>query len=125
MFTLSIMDGQYSLHRFLPGSPIPPQILSSDWYTVSRTPEELSVVCREGLITDSPKTSTGWAGLKVAGPLEFSEVGILAGLSQALASAGISIFAVSTFDTDYLFIAADQMESAVQTLRGKGYTLLV
>ncbi|NQT57644.1 MAG: ACT domain-containing protein [Bacteroidetes bacterium] len=124
MVELSTMDGRYSLHRFSPDEPIPTQILSSDWYTVSRTSEELSVVCREGLITESPNVSPDWAGLKVTGPLDFSQIGIIAGLSQVLASAGISIFAVSTFDTDYLFVAANQLESAVQTLKNADYTVL-
>ncbi|WP_304508388.1 ACT domain-containing protein [Anaerotignum sp.] len=88
----------------------------------SRTDQELSLVCpTECLPQDVEKHEDGWVGFRVVGQMDFSLVGILAGISGCLAEKDISIFAVSTFDTDYIFIKKDNVLLAQKQLELKGW----
>ena len=102
-----------------------PALLASDGFvSVTRTPgnDELSIVCAEekyrGYAQDSPaqKNMGGWLALKVRGPLDFALVGILAKIATTLADAGVSIFALSTYDTDYVLVQKDHAAAAVKAL---------
>lgn len=92
--------------------------------SVTRTADELSIVCSAEWVPDGVKAETDWQALKLSGPLDFSLVGLLASLSGTLAQEDISIFAISTFDTDYILIRADRMARAVQALRRAGHWVL-
>jgi hypothetical protein len=82
------------------------------------------VVCSEdGLPSECLAAERGWRALEVAGPLDFSLVGILAALTSSLAAANISLFAISTFDTDYLLVKADTLESAIMALENAGHSI--
>ena len=118
--TLTIVDGTYAIHRFAPGTFIPKAVFSSPFYSVTATGEELSVVVLDGLVTGSEITDGGWSVIKVNGPLELNLVGVMAGLSAALAEAGVSLFAISTFDTDYLLVKAVQLRKARSALEARG-----
>lgn len=72
---------------------------------------------------ESDRSNTGWACYKVEGPLEFSLVGILAGIARALADAGLPIFALSTFDTDYILVKREQVQAAWEALISAGYSV--
>lgn len=89
--------------------------------SVTRTRDELSVVCRADAVPDGVRAVAGWRCLKVQGPLDFGLTGILAALTAPLAAAGIPVFAVSTYDTDYLLVKADQLDRAAEALRGAGH----
>ncbi|PLY02502.1 MAG: ACT domain-containing protein [Desulfuromonas sp.] len=118
---LRVLVERFSLHRFPPQHEIPPQVFSGSFYSISRSSEELSILCPASIPLDSPRCESGWSCLVVSGPLEFSLTGILAGLSGVLAAAEISLFAVSTFDTDYLLVKSERLEQACAALRGAGY----
>lgn len=96
--------------------------LKKSFYFIGRTADELSLVCRT---EDTPAAVTaredGWKGFFIRGPLDFSLIGILAKIAGILAEAGISIFAVSTYDTDYILVRANQFDKAVTVLSNKGY----
>ena len=86
-----------------------------------RTRDELSIVCREDVCTadripDGAPVERGWVALKLEGPFPFSMTGVLASFVQPLAEAGIPIFAISTFDTDYVLIKRQNLEQAVLAL---------
>ena len=117
---LKVIPGVFSIHRLAPDAAVPEAILASGFFSVTRTDEELSILCREDLPVDSPRREGGWACIKVAGPLDFSLTGIMARLAGLLAGAGISLFAVSTFDTDYLLVRGDQLALAVEALESGG-----
>ena len=91
--------------------------------SITRTADELSVVCAEAAVPDGMQAERGWRALCVDGPLDFALTGILAGLATALAEAGVSIFAVSTFDTDWLLVKEDQRAEAVRALTEAGHTV--
>lgn len=96
-------------------------MLNRTYVFVARTPDELSLLCPVTYKVESDRKEQGWCGLKVAGSLAFEMVGVLAGLSRCLAEQGISIFAISTFDTDYLFVKSADLPNACQALVAAGY----
>lgn len=118
---LSILNEQYTVHRFAPTSKIPEQVFESAFYSISRTTDELSIVCPASLPLASDKAETNWSCIKVLGPLDFLLTGILAAISAVLAEANISIFALSTFDTDYILVKAEKLAAAKTALETAGY----
>jgi len=122
---LSLLPQTYVIARLAADAPVPAGVLeAADFVSVSRTAEELSIVCPQEVAPPAPKLDGGWRTLKLHGPFAFDEVGILAALLAPLAEAGIGIFAVSTFDTDYLLVKATDLPRAMATLRGAGHSLL-
>jgi hypothetical protein len=109
--------------RLDPGSEVPRWARGSSFASVTRTRHELSIVCDEAEVPASATRQGGFCGLRVSGPLDFSETGILASLADPLAKAGISIFAVSTYDTDYLFLPVARESEAHAALVRAGHTL--
>ena len=120
---LKLLDQEYAIHRFQPTMEIPAQVFDSSFYWVGKTDDELSIVCDSAIELAGGEVSRGWACFKVLGPIDFSETGILASLSAVLAAADISIFAISTFDTDYILLPRAQREKAIGALNKGGYRL--
>lgn len=89
--------------------------------SITRTADELSVVCAEATVPQRVQAERGWRALRVEGPLEFSLTGVLASLAVPLAEAGISIFAISTFNTDWLLVQSVRLGEAVEALRDAGH----
>lgn len=96
----------------------------SHFWSITKTAEELSVLCEEKFVPQQIKQEPGWRCIKVNGPLDFGLTGILSSLAGALAKAGISIFAVSTYDTDYLLVKQENLELAVGALKDAGHQFL-
>lgn len=114
----------FSIWRFPPEQPVNwEKLAESSWYSVTRTTDEISIVAPEGTGIAGDKCETGWRGLKIEGPLAFGLIGIVAGVSGTLAEAKISIFAVSTYDTDYFFVKAVDVERAVNALETAGHSV--
>ena len=113
---LKVVPGSYSIFQLEPSAPLPKTILESSFFNISKTGEELSIVCLSELAPTVVPTETEFALIKVEGPLDFSLTGILASLANPLAEAKISIFAISTFDTDYLLVRCPQLGKAKQVL---------
>lgn len=115
--TLQEHEGEFVILQRDPKGPIPAWVLTQPWYSVTRTPDELSIVCRPNTDHDLPP----WHMIQVLGQLDFALTGILAQLSQALARAGVPVFAISTFDTDYLLVPKQRGSAARQALLQAGY----
>ncbi len=99
--------------------------LNSDFYFVGRTDEELSLVCRtEDCPAETLERDEGWRGFRIEGVLDFSLIGILSKLSGILAAHQIGIFAVSTFNTDYILVKEQNFERALSALATEGYTVV-
>jgi hypothetical protein len=92
-------------------------------HSIVRTDEELSVVCAAEDASSDAEVSRGWRALKVAGPLDFALTGVLASLAEPLSEAGISIFAISTFDTDYILVKEADLDRAVEVLSDAGHAV--
>jgi hypothetical protein len=115
--TLSILSEHFAVCRLEADARIPEWVMQEQhFFSITRTTDELSIVCRQAIVPDGIKVEKDWKALKVEGPLDFSLTGILASLANPLAEAKISIFAISTFDTDYVLIKSDNLERAVEIL---------
>jgi len=118
--TLSTIPGAFSIHRCSPETTIPKAVTNASFFSITKTAEELSVVIPANISLQSDTVDTGWGCFKVHGPLDFGLTGILAFLSDVLSKADLSIFAISTYDTDYLFVKKENMSLAEQALSDSG-----
>jgi uncharacterized protein len=118
---LTELGERLSICRLDAGEVVPAWATRGTFFSVTRTSGELSVVCPEELVPESISRERDWRALRLEGPLDLSMVGILASVAVPLAEAGASIFAVSTFDTDYVLVREEQLDLAVGTLRARGY----
>ena len=107
--------------RLAPDAIVPASALESKFLCVTRTFDELSVVCSEDHLQDSALAERGWLALKLEGPFPFSMTGVLASFIQPLAEARIPIFAISTFDTDYVLIKRENVKQALVALIAAGH----
>ena len=121
---LDLLPDRFAVCRLDPGSEIPRSSFERSFFSVTQTNEELSVVCREDERLAGALVEAGWRCFKVRGPLDFSDIGVLAGIAEPLASAGISLFCISTFDTDYILVREDALERAILVLRGSGHRII-
>lgn len=119
--TLSVLPGEYAVVQLPPLATIPAWALQSDFLSLTRTDEELSLVVEAGRVPEGIRAEAGWAALKLHGPFDFALTGILAGVLNPLAAAGVGIFALSTFNTDYVLVKRAQLEAALGALRGAGH----
>ncbi len=123
---LSLSKERLAVCQLRADAPLPSWVVTATGFiSITRTAEELSIVCVEGLAPNDVKQEVGWRAFKVEGPLDFALTGILASLLDPLAKAGISIFALSTFNTDYILVKADKVEAATQALRTAGHHVRV
>ena len=120
---LSILPDMYAVCRMPPKTDIPTWGTASSFYSVTRTSDELSIVCESKAVPARVKAKRNWRIIKVKGPLDFSLTGILASLAVPLANAHISIFAISTFDTDYLLVQDKSLAKALTVLKESGVTV--
>ena len=118
---LSVLEETFSIHRLAPDASLPEAVSECDFYSLSKTTDELSLVCPEHLAVKSEKSNPDWKCLKVAGPLDFELTGILAGITDVLAKEKLSVFAISTFDTDYILIKKQGLTAAISALERVGY----
>lgn len=121
---LTLLKEKFTLHRLPADARIPDAALDSPFFSITRTSEELSIVVLEGIVLSAIRRESGWSCIKAMGPLEFGLTGILAGISKVLAAEGISIFAISTFDTDYILIKQETCEHAIRALESGGYEFI-
>ena len=114
--TLVVMRGRMAVCRFPPDADVPRWIGIRGFTSVTRTSEELSVVCRQDHVPGNVRAELEWALIKIQGPLQFGLTGLLDSLLGPLAKAGIPVFTISTYDTDYLMVKVDNLEKAMQIL---------
>ena len=118
---LEVMPNLLAVCRLDRNAPVPPWASSADFFSITRDADELSVVCPQELVPDGVRCESGWRRVRVAGTLEFSMVGVLASLVVPLAQAKVSVFAISTYDTDFLLVKETDLEAAVTVLRTAGH----
>jgi uncharacterized protein len=116
---LTLLPATYAIWKLPATAPLP----QVPFFAAIRTGEELSLVTEDALAPNGVSCERGWRALKVAGPLDFALTGVLAALAVPLAQAGIPIFALSTFDTDYVLVKETQLTAAVAALEAAGHTV--
>jgi hypothetical protein len=120
---LTFLEGTYAIHRLPAQAAVPEAVLASPFYAIMRTADELSVVAPVTVEVPAERTDAGWACFKVEAVLDLSLVGILAELAAVLASSQVAIFALSSFNTDYLLVKGEQAGAATQALAAAGYRI--
>lgn len=123
--SLVVLRDLFAVCRLPSDESVPSWALSGNLYSLTRTPDELSIVCDQELVPEGVQAVRRWRSMKVEGRLDFTMVGVLSSLTSSLASAGISIFAISTYDTDYLFVRDNDLERGVAVLRKDGHHVCV
>ena len=121
VLTLDILPGSFAIVRLPPHHPVPDWPASPAFCSITRTPDELSVVCPESDMPPGAPSSGAWRCLRVRGPLDLSLKGVMASLAVPLAAADVAIFVVSTYDTDYLLVKAPTLERARSALTEAGH----
>jgi uncharacterized protein len=121
---LTVLPDVLALCR-LPGGAAAPHWLDGEVFaSVTRTPEETSVVCRAAIVPPGIRAEGGWRALRVAGPLDFALTGVLLSLLGPLAAAGVSVFALSTFDTDVVLVREAALDDALAALADAGHRVV-
>lgn len=120
--TIDIAPGDYTVSR-LPAGTEPPRLEAAGLVSITSTPTEVSIVCPTDVAPETEHAHPGWRLLTVRGPLEFDLTGIMAALAGELAAAGVSLFAVSTYDTDHVLVKATDLQRAVKALREAGHEI--
>ena len=121
---LFILPDRLAVCRLSADAPFPEWARPGDLLALMRSRDELSVVCAERFVPPEIRAERGMRALMVQGPLEFSLTGVLASIAVPLARAGVSIFALSTYDTDYILVREDALERAVNALSQAGFLVL-
>lgn len=121
--TIFALPGRLAVCRLDPGEAVPSWATTGSLSSVTRTGEELSVVCAEEAVPDGVKPEKGWRCLRIRGSLAFSEIGVLSSIAAPLARAGISIFVVSTYNTDNILVKEELLRAAQAVLASEGHTI--
>lgn len=124
ILTMKLLKEKYGVCRLDKTDSIPNWAKDSDFFSITKTLDELSIVCSQQNIPNDIKCEKDWRILKIEGPLDFSLIGILASISTILAQKEISIFAVSTYDTDYILVKDNDVDNAIEALVNKGYEII-
>lgn len=121
--TLEQVEGTFAVCRLGPKEPVPAWLAHGPFVSITRTDAELSVVCPEDAVPPGVHAEKAWRCLRVKGPLGFGITGILASLAAPLAGSGVSIFVLSTYDTDYLLVPDRDIDRARHVLERAGHVV--
>ncbi len=122
-FELTLLPERFAISRLAADASIPAWATQGPFFSVTLTGDELSIVSELARVPAGVQSQPGWRILKVHGPFVLSEIGVLSALAAPLAEAKISLFAISTFDTDYLLVAAETLSAAIYALGQAGHTI--
>lgn len=123
LLTLDVLPGRYAVCRLSPDSEVPGWAMTGEFWSVTRTLQELSIVCPEDSAADGITSEVGWRILKCRGPLEFEAIGIMSAIAGPLADAGVSIFPIATYDTDHVLVHESRLDAAVAALTAHGHVV--
>lgn len=121
-FTLELLPDTLAICRLDADAPVP-EWANGDLVSITRTHEELSVVCRQEHVPDDVQSERGWRCLRIVGKLDFSLVGVIAAITKVLAHESISVFVMSTYDTDYFMVRAVNVEQTIEALKKAGHSV--
>lgn len=120
----TVLASSFAVCKLRPEASIPKWAYQGRFISITKTEEEVSIVCQTDNIPEDVVCAKNWRALKIVAELDFSLVGILARISTVLANAGISIFAISTYNTDYILVKQEQLDKTLQTLLDARYEFI-
>jgi hypothetical protein len=121
--TVELLPETFAVAQLAHDAQLPGWAKTGVLLSLTRTDTELSIVCQERFVPQAIKAQRGYRALRVIGPLEFSQVGVLESLAEPLARSAISIFALSTYDTDYLLVPGKDLDAALSALSHAGHEI--
>jgi len=119
----TLLPATLAVCRLESRAPVPAWALTGPFVSITRTADEMSVICPETAVPAGVVCAAGWRCLKLEGPFDFSVTGLVASFSGLLAGAGISLMVVCTYDTDYLLVRSNDLDRAIATLEAGGYRI--
>jgi hypothetical protein len=119
--SLRVIDGRYAICRLEPAAPVPDWATGRFLLSITRTPAELSIVCPDEQVPADVSCDRGWRVLAVQGPLDLATTGVVASIAGPLAASGLSLFVVSTYDTDYVLVKDASLREAIAALAAGGH----
>ena len=120
---LNPLKGNYAICKLEADVSSPQWASGGEFHSITRTAHELSIICLHEQIPEQVACQPGWRALKIEGPFDFDEIGVLAAITAPLADARISLLTISTFDTDYIFIQEGNYPQALQILEAAGHKI--
>ena len=118
---LIVLPEEFAVARFEPSDAVPAWAMQAPMFSVTRTPDELSIVCAASHLPPEVRAERGWRCLRVAGTIDFAVTGVLASIAGPLADAGVSIFAISTYDTDHVLVRDHALPAAIAAVTAAGH----
>ena|SRR2546422_1481201 len=125
LLTLTVLPDRYAICHFDAKAPVPEWAGNGEFVSITRTSDELSIVCLERNIPADAPCINGWRVLKCEGPLDFTLIGVMSSIAEPLADAAVAIFPIATHDTDYVLVKELQLEIAVNALAAYGHNVRV
>ena len=121
---LKVLDNKLKVVKLKTNETVPEIVYKQEFYSITKTDEELSIVVNEDVNILSNVVEDNWKAIKIVGTLDFALIGILSKISTILAQADISIYAISTYNTDYILVKADKLEKAIKVLEQNEYKFI-
>jgi len=118
------LPGTYAIVRMPPNAPVPAWATQGEFTSITRTAEELSIVCQTNNLPKDDDPGPRWICLKLEGPFAFAQTGVLLSFIEPLSSKGVPIFAISTYDTDYVLVQEEFAHATRQALAEAGHELI-
>ena len=122
--TIIVYEESFAICRLSSGEQVPSWCADSAFLSVSRSPDELSIVCLQRLVPDGVRCSRDWALMRIDGVLDLQMTGVLSGLLAPLSGAGVNVFTISTYDTDYILVPRSKLEKTRTSLSVEGHHIL-
>lgn len=124
VMTLTLYPETFAVCQLSKKSSLPEWAQSGRFFSISKTEDELSVVCETALVPEGTKGDLDWRAFKLHGPFAFDEIGVVASLTVPLAKAKIGVFVISTYDTDYLLVKEANLQKTLRVLKGNRHEVL-
>jgi len=119
----TLLPDTFAIVRMGAADEVPKWTDGGPFVSMTRTDSELSIVCRERHVPAGAHADRGWQCLKIEGPIPLNVVGVMAEVASVLAKAGVSVFPIATYATDYVFVKGDQVAGAIDALRAAGHSV--
>jgi hypothetical protein len=123
--TLTLLNGRFAICQLRPDAVFPSWVKGSEVWSLTRTPDEMTVVCAEEVIPPGVDCNTGWRCFRLDGTFDLMLSGVLALITDPLATAGVSVFVLSSYGTDYVLVRSAQLSIATAALTTAGHTMLL
>ena len=120
---LTLLEQRFAISRLAADAPLPSWATEGPFFSVTRTCDELSIVCELDRVPVGVQSQPNWRAFKVHGPFALTEIGALSALATPLSEARLSLFVISTFDTDYLLVASETLSAAIAALERAGHKI--